>query len=96
MFITLNVCCYSKGEFTVLSRDKETVTVQYKDNKAVVYASPFKIEFYKGDSVVAVLNARGLFEFEHFRKKKEEGWVMSIFRFILSFKNKLLLSQSEV
>lgn len=88
--------CYSKGEFNVLNRDKESVTVQFKDNKAVIYASPFKIEFYKGDVVVAVVNARGLFEFEHFRKKKEEGWVMVIFRLILSFKNKFLLSQPDV
>lgn len=70
--------------------------MQYKDNRAVVYASPFKIEFAKGDSVVAVVNARGLFEFEHFRKKKEEGWVMMILKLILSFKNKLLLSHFGV
>lgn len=86
----------SKGEFKVLSRDKASVTIQFRDNKAVIYASPFKIEFYKADVVVAVINARGLFEYEHFRKKKEEGWVMMIFRLILSFKNTLLLSQPEV
>lgn len=88
--------CYSKGEFNVLKRDKESVTVQFKDNKAVIHASPFKIEFYKGDNVVAVVNARGLFEYEHFRKKQEEGWVTVIFRLILSFKSKLFLSQPEV
>lgn len=70
--------------------------MQFKDNKAVIYASPLKIEFYKNEVVVAVINARGLFEFEHFRKKREEGWVMLIFRLILSFKNKLLLSHLEV
>lgn len=45
--------------------------MQFKNNKAVIHASPLKIEFYKGDVMVAVVNGRGLFEFEHFRKKAD-------------------------
>lgn len=62
----------------------------------MIHSTPFKIEFYKGDALVAVVNARNLFEFEHFRKKKEEGWVTVIFKLILSFKNKLLSDEIKL
>lgn len=47
--------------------------MQVQDNKVVITAVPFKIEFYKADTLVAVVNARGLFTFEHLRNKKPEG-----------------------
>lgn len=57
----------------MVNRNKESVSVQFRDNKAVLTASPFKIEFYKADVLVAVVNGNGLFEFEHLRARKQEG-----------------------
>ena len=45
-----------------------------KDNvqySAVVYYKPFKIDVYSGDDLILVGNERGLFNFEHFRKKEQ-------------------------
>lgn len=64
---------FRKGEFTLVDRNKESVSVQFRDNKAVLTASPFKIEFYKADVLVAVVNGNGLFEFEHLRARNQEG-----------------------
>lgn len=47
--------------------------MQAKDNRVVITAIPLKVEFYKSDVLVAVVNARGLFAFEHLRKKIPEG-----------------------
>ena len=43
-----------------------------KDNihyHAIIYYKPFKIELYSGTELILVGNERGLFNFEHFRKK---------------------------
>lgn len=53
----------------VLNRDQNEVTIQSADNKAVIKANPFKIEFYKSETLVAVVNGRGLFNIEHLRQK---------------------------
>lgn len=37
--------------------------------RATVYYNPFKIEVFSGNDLVLVGNERGLFNFEHFRKK---------------------------
>ena len=37
--------------------------------RATVYYSPFKIEVFSGNDLMLVGNERGLFNFEHFRKK---------------------------
>lgn len=56
-----------------MDRNKDKVAVKFKDNIAILTSSPFKIEFYKGDILVSVINARGLFEIENLRLKKPEG-----------------------
>jgi alpha 1,3-glucosidase len=61
------------AKLEVLERTKEKVTVRSGDNKAVITASPIKIEFYKNDVLVAVVNEKGLFSMEHLRTKTPEG-----------------------
>ncbi|XP_074037232.1 neutral alpha-glucosidase AB [Leptinotarsa decemlineata] len=61
------------AKLQILDRNKDSVTAQYADNKAVISARPFKIDFFKKDSLVSVVNGRGLFTFEHYRKKPAEG-----------------------
>ncbi|XP_044751418.1 neutral alpha-glucosidase AB [Coccinella septempunctata] len=53
----------------VLKRTEDEVIIQFGDNKAVLKAKPFKVEFYKDGTLVAVVNGRGLFTIEHFRTK---------------------------
>ncbi|CAH1961004.1 unnamed protein product [Acanthoscelides obtectus] len=55
------------AKLRVVDKSKEHITVQYSDNKATLHAKPFKVEFVKDDNLVAVLNSRGLFHFEHYR-----------------------------
>lgn len=38
-------------------------------NKAVISAKPFKIDFYRNEVLFVSANAKGLFKFEHFRTK---------------------------
>ncbi|KAJ8979097.1 hypothetical protein NQ317_019626 [Molorchus minor] len=57
----------------VLYRNKDSVVVKFDDNKAAIYAKPLKIEFFKNDVLVSVVNGRGLFTFEHFRTKAPEN-----------------------
>jgi alpha 1,3-glucosidase len=66
------------AKLEVLERTKEKVTVRSGDNKAVITASPIKIEFYKNDVLVAVVNEKGLFSMEHLRTKTPEGSVFSV------------------
>lgn len=62
------LCC----RLEVIDRNSETVTVKSGNNKAVIIANPFKVEFYQSDSLVAVVNARGLFALEHLIPKKPQ------------------------
>ncbi|CAG8589907.1 10046_t:CDS:2 [Paraglomus brasilianum] len=40
-----------------------------EQNELLVYCSPFRIEFYRQDKAVVVLNERGLLNYEHLREK---------------------------
>ncbi|KAB0792317.1 hypothetical protein PPYR_14276 [Photinus pyralis] len=58
----------------LLQRTNEEISIRSGDNKVVIKALPFKIEFYSGGKLVTVFNGRGLFNFEHLRAKPaEEG-----------------------
>lgn len=57
-------------KLTVVERNKELITVSNDDNRVTMHSFPFKVEFYKNDKLVSVVNARGLMNFEHFREKK--------------------------
>ncbi|XP_063910431.1 neutral alpha-glucosidase AB isoform X3 [Zophobas morio] len=61
------------AKLEVLERDKEKVVVRSGDNKAVITAEPIRIEFFKNDVLVAVVNDKGLFNMEHLRPKASEG-----------------------
>lgn len=47
------------------------ITITSGGNKAVVHVSPFRIEFYQGDTLATTVNSKGLMNFEHLRKKPE-------------------------
>lgn len=57
----------------VLDKNQDNVIVRNGDNKAVIHAKPFKIEFFKNEALVSILNDRSLFEFEHYRTKAPEN-----------------------
>lgn len=47
-----------------VDRSSSGVTVSAGQSRAVIQASPFKIDFYRGDNVVVTANGNGLFQFE--------------------------------
>lgn len=49
------------------------MTVKAESQKVIITADPLKLEFYYGDEVQTVVNARGLFAFEHYRNKPADG-----------------------
>ncbi|KRT80428.1 glycoside hydrolase [Oryctes borbonicus] len=57
------------AKLELLERDRDVVSVKLGNNKATMTSDPFKVEFYQGDTLVAVVNSRNLFEFEHLRVK---------------------------
>lgn len=54
----------------ILDRNKAAVFVKAGDNKVILHAAPFKVEFFQAGRLVAVVNSRGLFEFETLRLKR--------------------------
>lgn len=50
--------------------DTEIVLVA-NENKAVIKASPFRVDFYHNDLLTVSANAKGLMRFEHLRKKSK-------------------------
>lgn len=61
------------AKLEVLQRDQDSVTVKSENNKATLTAKPLKLEFYRDDVLVTILNGKGLFAFEHYRTKPDEG-----------------------
>ncbi|CAH1118336.1 unnamed protein product [Phaedon cochleariae] len=59
------------AKLEIVDRNKDIVTVQHGHNRAIIQARPFKIEFFNDDVLVSVVNGRGLFTFEHYRKRAE-------------------------
>ncbi|KAK9871594.1 hypothetical protein WA026_012974 [Henosepilachna vigintioctopunctata] len=57
------------SKIEILKRDKNEVIVQSGNNKAILKAEPFQIEFFTSENLVAVVNGRGLFNIEHLRRK---------------------------
>jgi len=63
-------------EIKVLKQDNQGFTVAIGEgdvSKAVVTASPFRMDFYTGDVLVLSSNARGLMKFEHLKKGEGEN-----------------------
>ncbi|CRK87777.1 CLUMA_CG001536, isoform A [Clunio marinus] len=54
-----------------VSSTSSEITIISGRNKAVVFLSPFKIEFFQDETLVTSVNSRGLMNFEHLRKKPE-------------------------
>ena len=61
-------------QLQVTDRTDTGFTIKTDDaNKVVVVAKPFRMDFYRGDTLVVSSNARGRLRFEQTRKKPEEG-----------------------
>lgn len=60
------------SKLEVLERSKDSVSITYNKNKVIIHARPLKIEFFENGELVSVVNGRGLFTFEHYRKKQEQ------------------------
>lgn len=54
---------------TVTEKTDQQITLGYGDYKAVIGATPFKIDFFNQDKLVVSFNAKGLMRFEHLRPK---------------------------
>lgn len=50
-------------------KSESEIVVTCGANKAVIHAVPFKIDFYNDGVLSVSVNAKGLFHFEHLRKK---------------------------
>jgi mannosyl-oligosaccharide alpha-1,3-glucosidase len=55
------------------SEDPLVLDIVFDDNEILVYCSPFRIEFYRNNDAVVILNERGLFNFEHLREKEDKA-----------------------
>lgn len=54
---------------TLVEETVDQVTVKSGANKAILHASPFRVDVYSHDVLVVSANARGLMRFEHHRAK---------------------------
>lgn len=53
----------------VVESAEKQIIVTCGNNKAIVHATPFKLDFYRDDKLVVSANSKGLFRFEHLRAK---------------------------
>jgi len=53
-------------------RDESLIELKSNEgnNRAILYARPFKLEFYIGDYLVTTFNSRQLLKFEHLRLRE--------------------------
>lgn len=58
-----------------VSETNSEVILTCGQNKAVIHASPFTIDFYRNDVLYVTANSKGLFKFEHYRTKPVKEWV---------------------
>ncbi|CAG9861083.1 unnamed protein product [Phyllotreta striolata] len=59
------------SKLSLLERSTDSVSIAHNSDKVVLHAEPFKLEFYHDKELVSVVNGRGLFAFEQYRKKQE-------------------------
>ncbi|XP_013107527.2 neutral alpha-glucosidase AB [Stomoxys calcitrans] len=58
---------------TVVKEDKSEIVLQSGSNKAVLFADPFRVDFYENEVLVVSANAKGLMNFEHLRPKPQKN-----------------------
>lgn len=58
-------------ESVSVKKGEGTIEVETGPNRAVLVASPFRIDFFHGEVLQVSANAKGLMKFEHLRKKPE-------------------------
>lgn len=55
----------------VTEKSDTEIVINNGINKAIIYAKPFKIDFYRNNIHTLSVNGKGLMRFEHLRKKSE-------------------------
>ncbi|XP_031625087.1 neutral alpha-glucosidase AB-like isoform X1 [Contarinia nasturtii] len=56
-----------------VTESKTDIIITCGQNKAVIHATPFKIDFYRNEMLFVSANAKGLFKFEHYRTKANKS-----------------------
>jgi hypothetical protein len=78
----------------LVRKDSNLVELKSDGNtKVVLHASPFKLELYSDDNLIALFNSKNLLKFEHLRTK-EYGKSSSFFFVVVervSLSNSLLI-----
>ncbi|KAH9423409.1 hypothetical protein DERP_003688 [Dermatophagoides pteronyssinus] len=65
----ISIVDQSTNGFTVETIDEKN----HQKNRVIIQANPFRLDIYSGNDLVMVVNQRGLFNFEHYRRKPQEG-----------------------
>lgn len=55
---------------TVITQDKDSITLGLGDSKAVLTYNPLRVDFFSGEKLMLSTNARGMAKYEHYRYKK--------------------------
>lgn len=63
------VSIFDINSIKVNEQSESEIVVTCGVNKAVIHAVPFKIDFYNDGVLSVSTNAKGLFHFEHLRKR---------------------------
>ena len=63
----ISIVDQSTNGFTVETIDEKN----HQKNRVIVQANPFRLDIYSGNDLVMVVNQRGLFNFEHYRRKPQ-------------------------
>ena len=69
--VTLTTFYFLSFSLQVESQDNEKMIIQFGSNKAILNASPFRLDVFSGDQLVISANARGLLKFEQYRLKSQ-------------------------
>lgn len=57
------------SKLNLVEKTAEHITFTNGENKVILYATPFRVDFYSQDVLVISANAKGLMRFEHLRTK---------------------------
>ncbi|XP_064599881.1 neutral alpha-glucosidase AB-like [Liolophura sinensis] len=60
------------GSLDILAKETGSLTMSMHNNKVVMTAEPFRIDFFVDNEPLISVNTRGLLKFEHLRRR--EGW----------------------
>lgn len=60
-----------KTRLNLIRKSANTIEIKSDTSiKAILYSTPFKLELYSGDYLIALFNSKNLLKFEHLRTKE--------------------------